>query len=100
MEGGTKVCRYYHQGRKKIGCVEPITRPREESGYGPERPTFFKRFVLKGSWPSNIGATVLPICDQNAARIALTDRKRLTMVTCWPYSSNTRLLIVLAFPLP
>ncbi|MFQ5886212.1 MAG: sortase [Anaerolineae bacterium] len=42
----------------------------------------------------------LEVRRQNAEWIAPTDHERLTMVTCWPYSSNTHRLIVVAFPAP
>lgn len=36
---------------------------------------------------------------ENAQWIGPTDHERLTMVTCWPYTSNTHRLIVIARPL-
>ncbi|MFQ5946504.1 MAG: sortase, partial [Anaerolineae bacterium] len=35
---------------------------------------------------------------QNARWIAATDHERLTLVTCWPYSTNSHRLIVVALP--
>ena len=35
---------------------------------------------------------------QNAVWIGPTDGERLTMVTCWPYTSNTHRLVVIARP--
>jgi sortase A len=37
---------------------------------------------------------------QNAQWIAPTEDERLTMVTCWPYTSNTHRLVVVAKPIP
>ncbi|HHH40432.1 MAG TPA: sortase [Chloroflexi bacterium] len=37
---------------------------------------------------------------QNAQWIMPTDDERLTLVTCWPYTSNTHRLIVVARPAP
>ncbi len=37
---------------------------------------------------------------QNASWIQPTDSERLTMVTCWPYTSNTHRLVVTAVPVP
>jgi sortase A len=36
---------------------------------------------------------------QNASWLGHTEEERLTLVTCWPYASNTHRLIVLADPL-
>ncbi len=36
----------------------------------------------------------------NARWIQPTDDVRLTLVTCWPYTSNTHRLIIVARPLP
>lgn len=35
---------------------------------------------------------------QNARWIAATDHERLTLVTCWPYATNSHRLIVVALP--
>jgi sortase A len=37
---------------------------------------------------------------QNASWIQPTQSERLTMVTCWPYTSNTHRLVVTALPAP
>lgn len=37
---------------------------------------------------------------ENASWIQPTDSERLTMVTCWPYTSNTHRLVVTALPVP
>ena len=37
---------------------------------------------------------------QNASWIQPTEDERLTMVTCWPYTSNTHRLVVVALPVP
>jgi sortase A len=37
---------------------------------------------------------------ENASWIQPTDSERLTMVTCWPYTSNTHRLVVTALPAP
>jgi len=36
---------------------------------------------------------------ENARWIAPTSDERLTMVTCWPYTSNTHRLVVVARPI-
>ncbi|MCS6962618.1 MAG: sortase, partial [Thermoflexus sp.] len=36
----------------------------------------------------------------NARWIQVTEDERLTLITCWPYTSNTHRLIVIARPLP
>jgi sortase A len=36
----------------------------------------------------------------NAAYIAPTDEERLTLVTCWPYWTNTHRVVVIARPAP
>jgi sortase A len=38
--------------------------------------------------------------QQNAQWIAPTDNARVTLVTCWPYTSNTHRVIVVAKPVP
>ena len=40
------------------------------------------------------------IVADNAKWIQPTDDQRLTLVTCWPYWSNTHRTIVVAFPVP
>lgn len=42
----------------------------------------------------------LEVRRQNAQWIAPTDHERLTLVTCWPYSTFTHRLIVIALPMP
>jgi sortase A len=37
---------------------------------------------------------------QNARWMNPTEDERLTMITCWPYTSNTHRLIVVAKPVP
>jgi sortase A len=48
---------------------------------------------------------ILPERDQpievrlaNARYIQPTDDERLTLITCWPYESNTHRVVVIAFP--
>jgi sortase A len=65
--------------------------------YADERPytyTVVSRFVLKDKGEP---ATVR---EQNARWIGPFPDKRLTLVTCWPYTSNTHRVIVVAKPAP
>lgn len=41
----------------------------------------------------------LEVRQRNAQWIAPTNDERLTLVTCWPYTSNTHRLIVVAKPI-
>ena len=49
---------------------------------------------------AHLGAVVIKeaVRRANAQWIAPTDDERLTLVTCWPYISNTHRLIIVAKP--
>jgi sortase A len=63
--------------------------------YADERPytyTVVSRFVLKDK------GEPAAVREQNARWIGPFPDKRLTLVTCWPYTSNTHRVIVVAKP--
>jgi LPXTG-site transpeptidase (sortase) family protein len=65
--------------------------------YADERPytyTVVSRFVLKDK------GEPAAVREQNARWIGPFPDKRLTLVTCWPYTSNTHRVIVVAKPAP
>ena len=54
--------------------------------------TIVERHIIKDKWVSTETHT------ENAQWVLPTEEARLTLVTCWPYTSNTHRLIVVAVP--
>jgi sortase A len=64
-------------------------------------------WVGEAAYPYRVGFTLrVPVTgapasvqQDNLRWLEKTDDDRLTLITCWPYSSNTHRTIVVAFPI-
>ena len=86
--------------RQKINLLTlqkiiPIARRLGALGDGPTKKLWSVLFLI----PVVVGASSTTACNMFASTTTPTTDERITLITCWPYTSNTHRLIIVAKPI-